>query len=384
NAPPADVPENRVRFTFTITEAGTYYLHTRVRLSSSTSDSFWSRVDGGAWSLYGNNLTLGNTFRWESYFGGTPLNFSVGTHTVDFAYRETGAQLDRVHLERNNTRPSGLGGASTNCGGGKNLAPVAVITDNHTTSGEIPLTVDLDGSASTDADGTIVDYEWTWSEGSENGEMAQIFLFTPGTYIVTLTVTDNLGATATDSIEVTGVDAPFLDTDGDGIPNFSDNCPDVFNPDQADDDGDGIGNTCELIEGTEIWLEAECGQVGANWSIRSGSEYANGEYLVATQRYTDAAPEDLADHVRFMFNTPEEGDYHLFALILANGGGRDSYWIRVDNGPWIAWTQGIINDNTLAWNEAMESPFSLGVGTHTIDFAMREAGAVLDKLHLNL
>ena len=40
-------------------------------------------------------------------------------------------------------------------------------------------------------------------------------------------------------------DAPPLDTDHDGIPDAGDNCPTVFNPDQADNDGDGIGNACD-------------------------------------------------------------------------------------------------------------------------------------------
>lgn len=35
------------------------------------------------------------------------------------------------------------------------------------------------------------------------------------------------------------------DNDGDGIPNSSDNCPDVYNPDQKDSDGDGIGDLCD-------------------------------------------------------------------------------------------------------------------------------------------
>jgi hypothetical protein len=40
-------------------------------------------------------------------------------------------------------------------------------------------------------------------------------------------------------------DAPPLDTDHDGIPDGGDNCPTVFNPDQADNDHDGLGNACD-------------------------------------------------------------------------------------------------------------------------------------------
>ena len=36
-----------------------------------------------------------------------------------------------------------------------------------------------------------------------------------------------------------------MDRDNDGIPDHLDNCPDLENPDQLDDDGDGIGNRCD-------------------------------------------------------------------------------------------------------------------------------------------
>jgi hypothetical protein len=38
------------------------------------------------------------------------------------------------------------------------------------------------------------------------------------------------------------------DCDGDGVPNDTDNCPDVANPDQTDSDGDGMGDACGACE----------------------------------------------------------------------------------------------------------------------------------------
>ncbi len=35
------------------------------------------------------------------------------------------------------------------------------------------------------------------------------------------------------------------DSDGDGIVNTDDNCPDVANPDQADSDEDRVGDACQ-------------------------------------------------------------------------------------------------------------------------------------------
>lgn len=40
-------------------------------------------------------------------------------------------------------------------------------------------------------------------------------------------------------------DAPLPDTDGDGVVDKDDNCPETSNPDQEDTDGDGIGDACD-------------------------------------------------------------------------------------------------------------------------------------------
>lgn len=42
------------------------------------------------------------------------------------------------------------------------------------------------------------------------------------------------------------------DSDGDGIPDENDNCPNTHNPDQADSDGDGIGDACDTGNGQPV------------------------------------------------------------------------------------------------------------------------------------
>ncbi len=52
---------------------------------------------------------------------------------------------------------------------------------------------------------------------------------------------------------------PEIDTDGDGIPDFKDNCPNKVNSDQKDTDGDGIGDACDAHDDL---LDEDC--VGEN------------------------------------------------------------------------------------------------------------------------
>jgi hypothetical protein len=71
--------------------------------------------------------------------------------------------------------------------------PAATITDNG-------LTISADASASSDADGPISSFSWDFGDGnSGEGATAQHTYSAPGTYEVTLTVTDNLWSQVTRS-----------------------------------------------------------------------------------------------------------------------------------------------------------------------------------------
>ena len=73
----------------------------------------------------------------------------------------------------------------------------------------------FDGSASTDPDGSIVSYAWDWGDGTEpsitgTGNSSRVHTYaSPGTYTVTLTVTDDDGVANRASQAVT-VSLPIL------------------------------------------------------------------------------------------------------------------------------------------------------------------------------
>jgi len=61
--------------------------------------------------------------------------------------------------------------------------------------------VTLDGSASSDADGQIVSWDWSWNGGSATGEVVNA-TFPVGETVVTLTVADNQGSVSSDTFKV--------------------------------------------------------------------------------------------------------------------------------------------------------------------------------------
>ena len=84
----------------------------------------------------------------------------------------------------------------------ENQAPIAIASAD-VYSGKASLLVNFDGSASTDPDGTIATYSWDFMDGNFSNEMSPSHEFTnTGTYVVTLTITDNLGMESSTSISI--------------------------------------------------------------------------------------------------------------------------------------------------------------------------------------
>jgi len=116
-----------------------------------------------------------------------------------------------------------------------NLPPTAVINADNTRADEPPLTVNFSGVDSTD-NGTIVDYEWDFGDGStvESGpESTTTHTYTSeGVFEATLTVTDDGSLTDTDSVII--VIGPtrtiYVDNNISGVVDASGDCIGTYDP----------------------------------------------------------------------------------------------------------------------------------------------------------
>ena len=134
-----------------------------------------------------------------------------------------------------------------------------------------------------------------------------------------------------------------------------------------------------------VALEAECATVGENWIIASDDEATGGAYAVVAPglEAKSTPPQDVpANHVSFEVTVPNAGAHNLLARVRTRNASENSFWVRVDDGDWIEWWEGIITGDRFDWREVLGSPFALPAGPHRIDFAFRERGAELDRILL--
>ncbi len=344
NTAPGDVPDNRIRFAIDKVVAADYSLFARIAAADDNSDSYWVRVNGGTWTAWKSGIATTRGFQWNE----APFNLALrsGSNTVDIAFREAGTRLDKLLITTGSDMPGGEGETATNCV--SNIPPVARFTATPS-SGIGPLNVSLDASKSSDPDGSIAKYDWAWNGGSGSGMRPQLTL-SPGSYRVTLTVTDNDGAKDNEVVAIEVDAAP-------------------------------VTSETTTSAARSFWLEAECAQVGSRWASTSTSAASGGKFVVATSGTAyGSAPADKPDnYVRFELSSARSGDYTMFARINAADGLHDSYWIRVNGGSWISWSSGILQGKGFHWNE-FNRTLRLKDGQNTVDFAFRESGTQLDKI----
>ncbi len=98
-----------VNYNFSVNTEGTYNLWARVRAPSASDDSFWIRMDGGAWYNW-NGITPSTEWTWDF---GQSYYLSAGNHTLTVAYREDGTDIDKIYIGTN--VPTGYGSNAPTC-----------------------------------------------------------------------------------------------------------------------------------------------------------------------------------------------------------------------------------------------------------------------------
>jgi uncharacterized repeat protein (TIGR01451 family) len=132
------------------------------------------------------NLTFGtNSISPTDYFNGSldEIRFSNSARTADW-----------IKTQYNNqSSPSTLYTISLSDSVGSNQLPVANAGGSY--SGIVGTSVQFNGSGSSDPDGMIVSYAWTFGDGGTGSGATPLHTYTAGgTYTATLTVADNGGA----------------------------------------------------------------------------------------------------------------------------------------------------------------------------------------------
>ena len=156
---------------------------------------------------------------WSYYFyEGTSMASPHVAAAAAMLMAKGATNVQAESMLKNNALDLGSAGADTTYGAGliqvdkaltawtaahpANRAPTAVAGGPYT--GRVGVARSLNGASSSDSDGSIARYAWTFGDGGTAVGAAVSHIWTTvGTYTVTLTVTDNLGLTAKASTTAT-------------------------------------------------------------------------------------------------------------------------------------------------------------------------------------
>ena len=141
------------------------------------------------------SITISESEQIDPYVQRNNVEIPEGTYYV-------GAILDPTDSLEENNEDNNVGVSSDTFTVSHNDPPDAAAGNDQTVY--VGEEVTLDAGESSDSDGSISSFAWEFGDGaSGTGEIVTHTYSSAGTYEVTLTVTDNEGATGTDSLTVT-------------------------------------------------------------------------------------------------------------------------------------------------------------------------------------
>ncbi|QDV43205.1 Serine-aspartate repeat-containing protein I precursor [Stieleria neptunia] len=135
------------------------------------------------------------------------------------------------------------------------------------------------------------------------------------------------------------------------------------------------------LSSNTIVIDATQMQRSGDWMVEHDDD--GNEFLVASNGTPHYSSPSVGDELTYDFTVDQAGVFTMHALVSAADGGSNSFWIAIDDGPWVKWHMQVTN-GVLTWQTVSESgeavQFDLDAGNHTLKVAVREAGAGLDTI----
>lgn len=146
--------------------------------------------------------------------------------------------------------------------------------------------------------------------------------------------------------------------------------------------------TPALASADTQWFEAEnvAGAITSPLLIKNDSAASAGSYIVGPDGLNSQNTPPATGTAKYSFGVSAPGTYRIFARVKAFDTTSNSFWVRMDNGPWIRWSD-IVLGSAWHWdfvhdNVSPTSPilFNLAAGNHVFEVAYRENRTQLDLL----
>lgn len=190
--------------------------------ATSTYQPFALMNQGGAYSFNGTTTPVSGTFVMD--VSDLPINSSDNKVYLTVTDKTSGnattlSSFELIDVARgtqvsaNLSSPKSIDASSSTVSvnyvsGTANASPMASFTTSGI-SGVAPLSVNFDGAASSDSDGTISTFSWNFGDGTTStGAYVSKTYSNVGSYTATLTVTDDEGATSSKSVVITTTGTP--------------------------------------------------------------------------------------------------------------------------------------------------------------------------------
>ena len=408
----ADATSSRVDLCFTVAEAGSYRIDTRVLGPTWDADSFYVLIDGApSGDGYLWDTTRASSYQVDSVSargGADPLTVSLGAgeHTVSFYLREAGTRLDSATLVKQgggdpNPSCDGLSSEaedgsmhgrfvrasdSSASNGGYAWVPAGGAHNYNgadATSSRVALCFDVAEAGSYRIDTRVLGPTWDADsfyvrvDGAPSGDGYLWDTTRASTYQVDpvsarggadpVVVSLNAGE---HTIEFflreagTRLDSVTLVKQGGGDPNPS--C-------------DGLVR------------EAEDGSLRGGFVRGSDSSASGGGFVwvPSGEAHNYNGADATSSRVDLCFTVAEAGSYRIDTRVLGPTWDADSFYVLIDGAPS---GDGYLWDTTRASTYQVDSvsarggadplTVSLGAGEHTVSFYLREAGTRLDSATL--